>query len=196
MNKQSRTTLTEWFANNAKEITNPLSNEERGYDKDNKLYPTGPELHYNEYPQFYTWDKNSKIWQRRKAPKKSKTVGRVHVAHPGQGERYYLRILVHHIVGATSFEDLKVFKGKVHKTFLDACKARDLLEDDSEYHATLTDASIIESGLKLRNLFVILVHCTPINSFELWDQHKTELAEDFLYEFQCKQNNFDLDYND
>ena len=75
---------------------------------------------------------------------------------------------MHHIIGATSFDDLKQFKNIKYNTFLDACKARELLANDSEYHCTLTKAANIESGEKLRNLFVaILVHCTPYNSSEL-----------------------------
>ena len=40
--KQSKTTLTEWFVNNEKELHNPLQDEQRGFDENHKLYPSGP----------------------------------------------------------------------------------------------------------------------------------------------------------
>jgi len=132
MIKQSKTTLTEWFSNNKKELNNPLSDEERGFDNNHKLYPSGPELHYNEYPQFYTWNRIQKKWQRRKTQKKAKTIGRVHIAHPGQCERYYLRVLLHNVMGATSFNDLNTINNTIHQTFLDSCKARGLLIYDTQ----------------------------------------------------------------
>jgi len=37
-----------------------------------------------------------------------------------EGERYYLRLLLNHIEGATSFEDLKIINGIKVSTFWEA----------------------------------------------------------------------------
>ena len=50
--------------------------------------------------------------------------------NPSEGERYYLRILLCHIRGPTSFIDLRTYNGVVYK---DAATARGLLEDDKEW---------------------------------------------------------------
>ena len=80
--------------NNQKEKDNPLSIEERTNKITNKVYPPSNELLYHEYCHYYTWNKNNKKWKRRIVPQKSTMIGRIYTAHPGQGERFYLRILV------------------------------------------------------------------------------------------------------
>ncbi len=62
------------------------------------------------------------------------TVGRMYFVQPSEGERYYLRILLTHVVGATCFEDLRTTHRPhtptivVHPTFKAACLAHGLLQ--------------------------------------------------------------------
>jgi hypothetical protein len=49
---------------------------------------------------------------------------------PLAGEKFYFRLLLLHVKGATSFEDVRTFNGKVCETFKEACKERALLKDD------------------------------------------------------------------
>ncbi|WP_160070466.1 hypothetical protein, partial [Sphingobacterium bovisgrunnientis] len=61
-------------------------------------------LLYRDFPIHFIWDAQSKIW----SPRKSRDViGRIITANPCEGERYYLRLLLNHIRGSTSFESLK-----------------------------------------------------------------------------------------
>ena len=96
--------------NNKYEQDFPLNDTTKGLDEHGNVYPSGLELFYHEYPYYYIWNKSAKLWKRRKSPLKSSTIGRIHIAHPKQGERYYLRILLHHVKGATSFQDLRTAK--------------------------------------------------------------------------------------
>jgi hypothetical protein len=63
LNKESRTTLTEWFATN---LADPSA---RGHT-------------YLEFPQHYTWSKNTKRWSKRK--RNDPAVGRMYNTLPGE----------------------------------------------------------------------------------------------------------------
>ena len=55
-------------------------------------------------------------------------------------ERFYLRLLLLHVPGATTFEFLRTFDGNLCETFKAAAMARGLLESDEECDRCLTDA--------------------------------------------------------
>jgi hypothetical protein len=61
---------------------------------------------------------------------------------PSDGEWYYLRLLLLHIIGAKSFEDLRIYNGITFLTFRDAAKTRNLLLDDSEWYHCLSEVSV------------------------------------------------------
>ena len=55
---------------------------------------------YQEFPQFYTWNKSKKTWSPRK---RGFALGRIYYAPPKSGERFYLRLLLTTVRGPTSF---------------------------------------------------------------------------------------------
>jgi hypothetical protein len=59
---------------------------------------------YREFLEYYRWDRSEKEWLR---SKQRTQIGRMVYACPAEGERYYLRVLLNHVRGATSFDDLK-----------------------------------------------------------------------------------------
>ena len=87
------TQLKAWFAWNRKE----------GPDAD--LART---LLYPEFPEHFTWDPRLKQWKRRQ---QRSPIGRMYNVHPNQGELFYLRLLLNHVRGATSFEHLRTVDG-------------------------------------------------------------------------------------
>ncbi|CAI2199795.1 15735_t:CDS:1, partial [Funneliformis geosporum] len=88
------------------------------------------EYKYADFPFHYTWNKTQYKWN----PRKSATgaIGRLYIVQPSEGERYYLRILLSHIKGATSFNNLKTINGYICKTFKEACIHLDLLQNVNE----------------------------------------------------------------
>lgn len=74
-------------------------------------------------------------------------------AHPAEEERYYLRVLLNHIPGATSFEDLKTVDGVVYPFFYEAAKKRGLIEVDNTLNKYLTEAGLFQMSSSLRRLF-------------------------------------------
>jgi hypothetical protein len=106
------------------------------------LYPNDPEI--------VVWSKSKKAWhlQKRATGRRGAswnnhvtlgTLGRMYFVQPWEGERYYLRVLLTHVIGATCFEDFGTTHRPhtptivVHPTFKAACLARGLLQDDAEW---------------------------------------------------------------
>ena len=119
------TTLTAWFKYNAQ-------------NADHR------HLLYQDFPSEMVWNKNLGKWTVRQGD--TFAIGRMYHAHPSSGERFYLRLLLTSVRGATSFEDLYTFEGVHHPYFKDACIAHGLLEDDHEWHQCLDEARHMQVG--------------------------------------------------
>ncbi len=120
----SRMMLIEWF-------------------KINQESEVAQSLTFDQFPQQWVWNWKLKRWT---MCKRGFAIGRMYYAHPTSGERYYLRMLLNCIKGATSYEHLQIVDGIVHDTFKDACIAMGLFANDNEWHQTLEKASVWASG--------------------------------------------------
>jgi len=89
------------------------------------------------------WNWKLKRWTIRK---RGFAIGRMYYAHPTSSERYYLRMLLNYVKGATSYEHLRTVDGIEHNTFKDACIAMGLLIDDNEWHQTLEEVGLWALG--------------------------------------------------
>jgi hypothetical protein len=134
-------------------------------------------LLYKEMPEYYRWISGKKLWQRRK---KKGQIGRIVYAHPAEGERYFLRVLLNHVRGPTSFEDLKTVEGIICPTFREACEKRGLIETDKTIDDCLCESATFQMPCALRRLFAtILVHCEATKIRALWEKHKESMSEDY-----------------
>jgi hypothetical protein len=80
--------------------------------------------------------------------------------------------------GATSFESLRSHGGTEYATFKQACAARHLLDDDTDWHMTLQTSSEYASANQMRSLFVyILVFGCPQDPGKLWDKFKEHFMD-------------------
>ncbi|KAL6856293.1 hypothetical protein ACP4OV_019095 [Aristida adscensionis] len=114
-------------------------------------------------------------------------VGRIVSAHPAEGERYYLRVILNHVTGATSFEDLRTVDGVVLPTFREAAERRGLIESDNTLDECLTEATMFQMPSSLRRLFAtILVFCEPSDVRRLWQKHLDTMSEDYQRNNQSK----------
>ena len=94
-------------------------------------------------------------------------IGRVYSAHPGEGERFFLRMLLNHVTGCTCYQDIRTLPdGTVFPTFNEACRRRGLLEDDQQSDDCLTEAAICAMAGELRQVFVTILlfnePCDPL----------------------------------
>ena len=135
---------------------------------------------YSEFPLHYTYDKKKQQWKPRKRGKEV-VIPRLYSASPKQAEKYCLRLLLHHVRGATSFDDMKTVDGVTYTSFKEACIVRKLLADDREWNCALTEATYKAMPASIRKLFAIIcVHCQPADPRKLWDTHRAATTEDFM----------------
>ena len=76
---------------------------------------------YIDFPRYFVWHSIERMWTTRK---QGEVIGRLTSAHPTEGERYYLRMLLMHIPKPTSFNDLKIFNGEICHTFREAAEKK------------------------------------------------------------------------
>ncbi|CAG8585914.1 3826_t:CDS:1 [Cetraspora pellucida] len=110
--KNERTMLTEYFRMNETDV-----------DARNYLY--------REFPRYYIWNKTNKKWTKRHH---GNMIGRMYMVNPNEGEKYYLRLLLNHVKGATSFTDLKNVRDYVCTTFRESALMRGIIEVENPYH--------------------------------------------------------------
>jgi hypothetical protein len=131
----------------------------------NRLDSFARTLLYKEVPEYYRWISGKKVWQRRK---QRGQIGWIVYAHPGEGERYFLRVLLNHVRGPTSFEDLKTVAGIICASFRESCEKKGLIETDNTIDDCLCESSTFQMSYALRRLFAtILVHCGVTSVREL-----------------------------
>ncbi|RCV26068.1 hypothetical protein SETIT_5G215700v2 [Setaria italica] len=135
------------------------------YFKANRLHEKARGMLYRDFPEHYTWKKQGKFWQQRKQ-KATYQVGRIVAAHPGEGDRYYLRVLLKHVTGATCYEDLRTIGGKIVPTFQEFAEKREPIEGDN----TIDDC-MMEAEFNIRTL---------------WNNHLKVMSEDYSRNCKCK----------
>jgi len=156
----------------------------------NKAYPEARQSTYLDFPRLWVWNRSSKRWTIRQ---KDSSIGRLPFAHPNCGERYYLRLLLTKLHGATCFEDIRTIDGVLHPTFKSACMALGLLNDDGEWHDALNEASTWASGVHLRNMFYSMLMFSEIaDPVRLWESHWVHLINDLLRATRYEVGNFEM----
>ena len=98
---------------------------------------------------------------------------------PTDTEKFHLRLLLLHVPGAMSYNDLKTVNGVVCASFQDACIQSHLLTDDNEYSETIAEASNFQIPKHHSMFATICIYCQPSDSLLLWTTHKDALIEEF-----------------
>ena len=131
----------------------------------------------------FRFNPRTREWTRRQRHSRWEPVGRIYFVLPSAGERYYLRLLLNHVTGATCFKDVRTYDDVEYATFREAAMARGLLRGDEEWDRALLEAGAYQMPNALRGLFVsILVFCAPDAPRTLWEDHALALSDDFLHE--------------
>ena len=139
------------------------------------------ELLYQELPEHFVWNTGSKMWiaRVRKSPYGVCQIGRLHTPPTTQHEKWALWLLLRHIPGPKSYEDL------LHgaPSFIAACGNRGLLINDSEYEVYMAEVVAVEMPCRCRQIFAdLLCSVTVPNPWSLWERFANDLSQDFLYE--------------
>jgi hypothetical protein len=157
----NKTTLTEWFE------LNKQDHEARQY-------------YYHEIPEHYTWNRvGEKGWHKKKGGKLC--LGRMYSVSPKQDELFYLRMLLLHIKGAQSWQDLMTCDGILYDTFKESAAARGLLDDNEEWIKYFEEAASFNMPRMLRQLFVTAInHGENVDVKDIWEKFKDSMMEDFI----------------
>ena len=158
IDRSVKTKLTEFFT---------LNRMIRQYQEEHEDDDAHILCRYMDLPRYYTWKTNAPggpRWERRK--QRDKILGRVNMVPTGT-EQFYLRILLNHIEGPTSFQDLLLYNGVLAATFKDSCVNRGLLEDDSEWDACMAKSQHASMPNQMRILFSTIIAFGPPNDVQL-----------------------------
>ncbi|XP_026434651.1 uncharacterized protein LOC113332308 [Papaver somniferum] len=157
--RASRTKLTEYFKKNAED-------------------EFARTLLYKEFLEHYVWDQSLMQWNRRR--RNNRVIGRVDVVST-RTDNYYLRLLLNHVRGPTSYEDLLKVGSVTFSTYREVAHHLGLLESDTAMRDTLLEATQVQMPSSLRRLFcTILALWNPTGVRELWDEFLPHLIEDHL----------------
>lgn len=133
---------------------------------------------YHEIPEHYVFNAKCQ-WVIRQRGQET-TIGRMYPVNMRDTERYFLRLLLLHVTGATSFDALRTFNGQIFPTFYEAALARGLTMNESVWDDTLNDAAYSSMPRQLRELFAyICVFEGFADARDLWNKHRENLVEDF-----------------
>lgn len=109
-----------------------------------------------------------------------KIIGRMYMVSPRDEERFYLRLLLLHVRGPISYEDLRTVDDYIFPTFKMAAGARGLLESDEEWERCLADCSTYQLPREMRNTFAyILCFAAPSNPIALWEKFRDDFTLDY-----------------
>jgi len=196
------TTLTGWFG------FNKLKKTEHEM---NLLNDPSAEPHiclktlYHNFPSIATWNARTNTWHDRSAASQHNApIGRMYFVQPSDGERYHLRLLLLNTPGATSYKDLKttidpngLLPDVEQETFLQACVARGLCQNDQEWFSCMSEACTFSFPTKLRELFInILLFNEIAEPVTLWNSFKDQMSEDYLYQARQMTNNANRQLDD
>ncbi|XP_050915146.1 uncharacterized protein LOC127130124 [Lathyrus oleraceus] len=156
--RNSKTMLTQFFALNLRD-------------------PQARKYLYREIPEHYCWNKQDMEWHRRRSTRK--VIGRIYTVSPSEGDKFYLRLLLSHVTGQTSWEYLLTNNGMTFSTFKKSAEDRGFLETDHSIRDCLVEATSLLMPYVLRRLFVtILIFCEPTDVRGLWNEFFTHMVED------------------
>ncbi|XP_062100178.1 uncharacterized protein LOC133806060 [Humulus lupulus] len=96
-------------------------------------------------------------------------IGRTVTANPFEGERYFMRILLNHVRGPLSFEDLRTVEGILAPTFREAATMHGLLQRDSSLEDCSHEASLYQMPSS-QSLLQLNQWGKNINSYHLLDE--------------------------
>ena len=95
------------------------------------------------------------------------------------GELFALRRLLSVVKGAVSFEDLATVNGMIYASFRDACKARGMMDDDSDIIAALQE--IVDTTISIevirRQFVMLLLNGAPSNAHMLFQYFADDLCD-------------------
>ncbi|CAG8632528.1 901_t:CDS:1 [Cetraspora pellucida] len=104
----------------------------------------------------------------------------MYMVNPNKGEKYYLRLLLNYVKGATSFIDLKKIGNYMCTTFRESVLMHRIIEIENLYYNAMQEATFFKMPYALRQLFAIILVFGELENVQiLWDNNFVAMSEDF-----------------
>ena len=127
------------------------------------------------------WNPRKKVWK--------PVLNRMYLVSPKDLERYYLRLHLLHVCGATCFEDIRTVDNKILTTFYEAAIACKLIKTDDEWDHCLQEAVNFQFPKALYQLFsFILILHNSSNARKLYDIYKLYFIYPKIHEIISERN--------
>lgn len=126
----------------------------------NKKYVEARELTYIKFVSKFVYVKKTREWKPRQ---RGYTIGRLICVPLTTDELYYLRMMLPHVKGPQSYDEIKIFNNVKYDSFRDACFAMDFIGDDKEFIVDIEKTSHLGSGHYLRLPFVHMLLSSSID---------------------------------
>ena len=138
-------------------------------------------LCYQEVPNYFIYNKGLSKWTERKT--RTAALGRIRAVSNKTVELFYLRLLLTHIKGPTSYADLRTVGGVTHSSFREAVKAMGLLHDEGTWRKTIMEIiNHTNNRDQLRTTYAsMLVFSDLEDQSNIWEETKDLFASDFLH---------------
>lgn len=102
---------------------------------------------------------------------KKPVLSRMYLVNPKDRKRYFIRLLLLHVKGVSSFQDLRTVDDIIYSTFYEASIARHLVNEDKEWDRCLEEATQLHFPTALCELFAyICIFHNPINARDLYEK--------------------------
>ncbi|XP_076031047.1 uncharacterized protein LOC143019248 [Oratosquilla oratoria] len=149
-------------------------------------------LYYNQLPNHFVFNNISSVWEERKTTASS--LGRIRAVTNRTVELFYLRLLLTHVKGATSYEDLRTFEGVIYPSYREAVKAMGLLNDEETCKKTILEIiNHTNDRNQLRATYAsMLVFSELENQPGIWEETKDLFASDFLQRQKATEYNDEI----
>ncbi|XP_015115936.1 uncharacterized protein LOC107040377 [Diachasma alloeum] len=137
------------------------------------------EYTYLQIPKHFTWNQKNHCWQKRKRGT-DKTITRMYSVSPKDVERFFLKILLLHRKGATSFEALRTAGDKICSTFHEAAYELGFINNPKHIEEMMEECCATMMPKPLRKFFAyLLLTCDNIDVRGLWNKYKEFLCDQF-----------------
>ena len=158
----------------------------------NEKFENARHIRYIDYPKYFTWNKTNLVgkpctkFEVRQSGKKEfdfrrllfTVVRRMNNISPREEELSFLRTLLLHRAGISSFKYMVNLEGKQYSSYLEACCAMGLLADNAEWMRCLHDT--FRNTLEpLKTVFpTIFAFCESSSSVSLWEKNIANILTD------------------
>ena len=154
------------------------------------------ELKYIDFPEKLWYNQKDKCWLLRRNQNpglKQECIGRLPFLTPDNGDVFYLRMILchNHCKGKKDFIELRTVQGRVHGSYLNACNALGLLDDDEEWEKCLQEVEVESTPARLRRIFATIISFnTPSDVPKLLIDFTDKMGQDVANEMRY----FDIDF--